>query len=133
MTVRILTSRLFSCKDQRKALAICLQRSPCVLIERNNPKDCLNNPELKKDLPELCIANLKAFMDCKNGMFDMRKRMKGNAPVSTGKYDEIYEKLSTGNFDPHEEMRKLEVLNRNLSKQKQLQEEKEKARISGQF
>jgi cytochrome c oxidase assembly factor 5 len=69
---------------------------------------------LKKDLPELCVANLQAFLECKNGFFDMRKRMRGNAPLSTGKYDDTYEKLSTGNFDPHEEMRKLEVMNRNL-------------------
>ncbi|CAI5758387.1 unnamed protein product [Candida verbasci] len=120
-----------SCKDQKKALAICLQRSPCVLIERNTPKDCLTKPELKQDLPELCKANLRAFMECKQGMFDMRKRMKGNAPLSTGKYDEIYENLSSGNFDPQEEMRKLEVLNRNLSKQQQLREKQERERLNG--
>lgn len=61
----------------------------------------------------------------------MRKRMKGNAPLSTGKYDDTYEKLSTGDFDPQEEMRKLDVLNRNLHKQKQLREEAEKARLAG--
>lgn len=72
-------------------------------------------------------------MDCKNGFFDMRKRMKGNAPLSTGKYDEIYDNLSTGNFDAHEEMRKLDVLNRNLSKQKQAREEQEKARLKGEL
>lgn len=46
----------------------------------------------------------------------MRKRMKGNAPLSTGKYDETYEKLSSGDFDPHEEIKKLEALNKNLAK-----------------
>ncbi|CUM51258.1 uncharacterized protein AC631_02489 [Debaryomyces fabryi] len=120
-----------SCKDQKKALAICLQRSPCVLIERNTPKKCLSDPELKKDLPDLCIANFRAFMECKTGMFDMRKRMKGNAPLSTGKYDDTYENLSSGNFDAHEEMKKLEVLNRNLSKQRLLREEQERARLAG--
>lgn len=59
----------------------------------------------------------------------MRKRMRGNAPLSTGKYDETYEKLSTGDFDAREEMRKLDVLNRNLSKQRQLREEEEKRRL----
>ena len=59
-----------------------------------------------------------------NGMFDMRKRMRGNAPLSTGKYDETFDNLSTGNFDPREEMRKLDVLNRNLSRQQQAQERK---------
>lgn len=120
-----------SCKDQKKALAICLQRSPCVLIERNTPKKCLTDPNLKKELPDLCVANFRAFMECKNGMFDMRKRMRGNAPMSTGKYDETYENLSSGNFDAHEEIRKLDVLNRNLSKQRLLKEEQERARMTG--
>ncbi|AOW28112.1 hypothetical protein MEM_02524 [Candida albicans L26] len=114
-----------SCKDQRKALAICLQRSPCVLLDRHTPKECLSDPDLKKDLPELCKAQFRAFMECKNGMFDMRKRMRGNAPLSTGKYDETFDNLSTGNFDPREEMRKLDVLNRNLSRQQQAQEKKD--------
>lgn len=87
-----------------------------MLLDRNTPKECLTNPELKKDLPELCKANFKAFMDCKKGFFDMTKRMRGNAPLLIGKYDETYEKLSLGDFDPREEMRKLEILNRNLAK-----------------
>ena len=65
-------------------------------------------------------------MECKNGMFDMRKRMRGNAPLSTGKYDETFDNLSTGNFNPREEMRKLDVLNRNLSKAQQAKEEAER-------
>ncbi|RLV93781.1 hypothetical protein JA1_002186 [Spathaspora sp. JA1] len=121
-----------SCKDQKKALAICLQRSPCVLIERNTPKQCITDPELKKQLPELCVHNFMAYMECKHGWFDMRKRMRGNAPMSTGKYDEPYEHLSSGDFDAHEEMKKLDILNRNLSKQRQLKEEEERARLSGQ-
>lgn len=79
----------------------------------------------------MCVANFKAFMECKNGFFDMTKRMKGNAALSTGKYDETYEKLSSGNFDPKEEMRKLDVLNKNMSKQRQLKEEQERARLAG--
>ena len=51
--------------------------------------------------------------------------MRGNAPLSTGKYDETFDNLSTGNFDPREEMRKLDVLNRNLSRQQQAQEKKD--------
>lgn len=102
-----------------------------MLIQRNTPKECLTNPELKKELPELCVAYFRDFMECKNGMFDMRKRMRGNAPILTGKYDETYDNLSLGNFDAHEEMKKLEVLNRNLSKQRQLQEEAERARLQG--
>lgn len=55
--------------------------------------------------------------------------MKGNAPLSTGKYDETYDKLSSGQFDPREEMRKLDVMNKNLSKQAQIQEQREKMRL----
>lgn len=122
-----------SCKDQKKALAICLQRSPCVLLERHTPKECLTDPALKKDLPELCVAHFRAFMECRAGIYDMRKRMVGNAPLLTGKYDEIYDNLSRGNFDGHEEMRKLDVLNRNLSKQRQAEERRREAmlRVSG--
>lgn len=100
-----------SCKDQKRAVAICLQRSPCVMIERNSPQKCIDDPNLSKDLPELCIAQMKAFLDCKRGMVDMTKRMRGNAPLSTGKYDEQYENLCKGKFDPREEMHKLDVLN----------------------
>ncbi|AHY79022.1 AQG_2a_G0030360.mRNA.1.CDS.1 [Saccharomyces cerevisiae] len=100
-----------SCKDQKKAVAICLQRSPCVMIERHNPQECLDNPELNKDLPELCIAQMKAFLDCKRGIVDMTKRFTGNAPLSTGKYDQQYENLCKGKFDPREEMEKLKLLN----------------------
>ncbi|AET37601.1 Pet191p Ecym_1368 [Eremothecium cymbalariae DBVPG len=97
-----------SCNDQRKAVAICLQRSPCVMIERNTPKKCLEDPKLQKDLPELCIAQMKAFIECKRGMVDMTKRFTGNGPLSTGKNNEQYENLCSGNFDPREEMKKVE-------------------------
>ncbi|CCH59971.1 hypothetical protein TBLA_0C01570 [Henningerozyma blattae CBS 6284] len=99
-----------SCKDQKKAVAICLQRSPCVMLERNKPQDCLDNPELRKDLPELCLAQMRAFLDCKKGILDMTKRFTGNGPLSTGKYDQQYDNLCAGNFDPREELHRLEVL-----------------------
>lgn len=54
---------------------------------------------------------MKAYWECKKGFFDMSKRMRGNAPLSTGKYDQQYENLSSGKFDPEEEYRKLQVLN----------------------
>ncbi|CEP62258.1 Pet191p LALA0_S05e01420g [Lachancea lanzarotensis] len=101
-----------SCNDQRKAVAVCLQRSPCVLIERNTPKKCLEDPELSKDLPELCMAQMKAFLECKRGMVDMTKRFRGNGALSTGKYDQQYENLSTGNFSATEELHKLETLSK---------------------
>lgn len=100
-----------SCKDQKKAVAVCLQRSPCVMIERNTPQQCIDDPNLSKDLPELCIAQMKAFLDCKRGMVDMTKRFTGNARLSTGRYDQQYEKLCSGDFNPREEMQKLRLLN----------------------
>lgn len=99
-----------SCKDQRKAVAVCLQRSPCVLIERHTPTECIENPELSQKLPELCKAQMKAFWECRKGFFDMSKRFRGNAPLSTGKYDQQFDNLSSGNFDPVEEYHKLKVL-----------------------
>lgn len=54
----------------------------------------------------------------------MRKRMRGNAPLSTGKYDDTYENLSSGNFNAREEMKKLEMLNLNLAKQREIEQEK---------
>lgn len=79
----------------------------------------MEDPELRKTLPDLCVANFLAFTKCKDGFFDMRKRMRGNAPLSTGKYDDTYEKLSSGDFDPREEMRKLDLLNKNLARQRE--------------
>ncbi|AWU74771.1 mitochondrial protein PET191 [Pichia kudriavzevii] len=102
-----------SCKDQLKQVAICLQRSPCVMIERHTPKECISKPELTEELPELCKAHLATFLECKRGIVDMRKRIRGNGTLSTGKYDEQYNKLSSGEFDPREEMKKLKTLDSN--------------------
>ncbi|AGO12296.1 AaceriAEL064Cp [[Ashbya] aceris (nom. inval.)] len=99
-----------SCNDQRKAVAICLQRSPCVMIERNTPKQCLEDPELRKQMPDLCIAQMRSFLECKRGMVDMTKRFRGNGAMSTGRYDQQYENLSSGNFSARAELQKLEEL-----------------------
>jgi cytochrome c oxidase assembly factor 5 len=81
-----------------------------VLIDRHTPTECIENPELTKDLPELCKAQMKAFWECKKGFFDMSKRFRGNAPLSTGKYDQQFENLSSGNFNAVEEYKKLQIL-----------------------
>ncbi|CAN6658900.1 mitochondrial protein Pet191p [Trichomonascus vanleenenianus] len=96
-----------SCKDQRNQVAICLQRSPCVLIDRHTPKECITDDKLRQELPEQCRFHLMAFMECKRGMVDMRKRFRGNGRMSTGKYDEKLAQLSSGNYDPAEEQRLL--------------------------
>lgn len=71
-----------SCKDIRAALAECLQNSDCILIDRNSPKDCLSNP-LVDTLPTRCQQLKHGYGECKRGMIDMRKRFRGNAPIST--------------------------------------------------
>lgn len=54
-----------SCKDLRNAVAVCLQRSPCVMIDRHTPKECIDNDELRNELPEKCRLQLISFFKCK--------------------------------------------------------------------
>ncbi|KAF2655642.1 hypothetical protein K491DRAFT_716074 [Lophiostoma macrostomum CBS 122681] len=70
-----------SCKDIRAALAFCLQNSDCIMVERNSPGDCLR-PPLKYTLPTQCQQLQKGYAECKKGMIDMRKRFRGNRPIS---------------------------------------------------
>ncbi|RPA81911.1 hypothetical protein BJ508DRAFT_361531 [Ascobolus immersus RN42] len=69
-----------SCQDIRAALAECLQNSPCIMIQRNKPSDCLR-PPLVDELPTRCQQLKKGYGQCKRGMVDMRKRFRGNMPV----------------------------------------------------
>ncbi|KAF4548782.1 putative cytochrome c oxidase assembly protein PET191 [Elsinoe fawcettii] len=71
-----------SCKDIREALALCLQNSDCVMVDRNKPSDCLR-PPLVDTLPTQCQQLKRGYGACKRGMVDMRKRFRGNNPVST--------------------------------------------------
>nr|POF22392.1 mitochondrial protein [Quercus suber] len=71
-----------SCKDIRAALALCLQNSDCVLVHRNTPADCLRYP-LSETLPTTCQQLKHGYGECKRGMIDMRKRFRGNKPIST--------------------------------------------------
>lgn len=96
-----------SCKDLRDAVALCLQRSECVLIERHTPKECLENPELNRTLPQPCYVHFKRYTDCKRGQADRSKRFVGNGSKSIGKYEHDLELLRQGNFDPEIEMKKL--------------------------
>lgn len=62
-------------------LAHCLQYSDCVFIERNKPGDCLR-PPLRDTLPTKCQQLQKSYAECKKGWVDMRKRFRGNRPIS---------------------------------------------------
>lgn len=70
-----------SCRQLRDALAQCLQESDCVMVQRNKASDCLRWP-LVETLPTQCQQLKKGFGECKRGMVDMRKRFRGNMPVS---------------------------------------------------
>ncbi|KAF2232149.1 hypothetical protein EV356DRAFT_534821 [Viridothelium virens] len=70
-----------SCQDIRAALAACLANSDCVLVERNKAGDCLREP-LVETLPTRCQQLKHGYGECKKGMIDMRKRFRGNKPIS---------------------------------------------------
>ncbi|KXS96843.1 hypothetical protein AC578_7384 [Pseudocercospora eumusae] len=70
-----------SCTDIRNALAQCLQQSDCVLVHRNTPADCLR-PPLVDTLPTQCQQLKHGYGQCKRGLIDMRKRFRGNKPIS---------------------------------------------------
>lgn len=73
------------------ALAFCLQNSDCIMVERNTPGDCLR-PPLKYTLPTQCQQLQKGYAECKKGQIDMRKRFRGNRPIS------VQGQLETGAF-----------------------------------
>lgn len=50
-------------------------------MHHNKPLDCLS-PPLVDTLPEQCQQLKRGFRDCKKGMVDMRKRFRGNQPIS---------------------------------------------------
>ncbi len=52
------------------------------MVERHTAVECLASPHLET-LPEQCQQLKAGFRDCKRGMIDMRKRFRGNAPIST--------------------------------------------------
>ncbi|KAH7037347.1 cytochrome c oxidase assembly protein PET191-domain-containing protein [Microdochium trichocladiopsis] len=70
-----------SCKEIRAALAQCLQESECVMIQRNSAADCLRSP-LSETLPTKCQQLKKGYGECRRGMVDMRKRFRGNQPIT---------------------------------------------------
>ena len=84
-----------SCKELRAALAACLQSSDCILIDRHTPLECLS-PPLVDTLPTQCQQLKRGFRDCKKGMVDMRKRFRGNQPVSVSSEIEGQGYLSVG-------------------------------------
>ncbi|OTB07389.1 hypothetical protein M426DRAFT_318077 [Hypoxylon sp. CI-4A] len=70
-----------SCKEIRAALAQCLQESECVMVQRHTAAECLRSP-LAETLPTKCQQLKKGFGECRRGMIDMRKRFRGNQPIT---------------------------------------------------
>lgn len=96
-----------TCQDLRDAVALCLQRSECVLVHRNTPQKCMEDPELAKTLPQPCIVQIFRYLDCKRGQIDRSRRFRGNGPKSSGQYRHDLDLLAQGNFDAEEELHKL--------------------------
>lgn len=51
------------------------------MVYQNKASDCLR-PPLVDTLPTRCQQLKKGYGECKRGMIDMRKRFRGNKPVS---------------------------------------------------
>lgn len=51
------------------------------MVHRNSAADCLREP-LADTLPTKCLQLKKGFGDCRRGMIDMRKRFRGNQPIT---------------------------------------------------
>lgn len=51
------------------------------MIHRNTAADCLRAP-LADTLPTQCQQLKKGFGECRRGMIDMRKRFRGNQPIT---------------------------------------------------
>lgn len=51
------------------------------MVKRNSAADCLREP-LVETLPMQCRQLKKGLGECKRGMVDMRKRFRGNMPVT---------------------------------------------------
>ena len=62
-------------------LASCLASSPCVLTQQHKAADCLR-PPLRDELPTHCLQLQKSYAHCRRGWLDMRKRFRGNRPIT---------------------------------------------------
>ncbi|KAK5637018.1 hypothetical protein RRF57_012730 [Xylaria bambusicola] len=51
------------------------------MVQRNTAADCLRSP-LAETLPTKCQQLKKGFAECRRGMIDMRKRFRGNQPIT---------------------------------------------------
>jgi cytochrome c oxidase assembly factor 5 len=64
------------------------------MVQRHSAADCLREP-LVHTLPTRCQQLKKGFGECRRGMVDMRKRFRGNQPVTFGQLEQT-EKTGDG-------------------------------------
>lgn len=63
------------------------------MVHRNKASDCLRDP-LADTLPTHCLQLKRGLGECKRGLVDMRKRFRGNLPVSYQKIQKADEEGS---------------------------------------
>ncbi|KAG4216579.1 hypothetical protein PC116_g34940 [Phytophthora cactorum] len=51
------------------------------MVQRHTTAECLRSP-LAETLPTKCQQLKKGFGECRRGMIDMRKRFRGNQPIT---------------------------------------------------
>ncbi|KAI7817735.1 cytochrome c oxidase assembly protein PET191-domain-containing protein [Kickxella alabastrina] len=78
-----------SCDGIRDEYIQCLLRSECVFIKRHSVDECIRNKDLAHLVPEQCKMLGKSLFECKRGLLDMRKRMRGVPNAGVGKRDQI--------------------------------------------
>ncbi|KAJ2356172.1 Dephospho-CoA kinase (Dephosphocoenzyme A kinase) (COAE), partial [Coemansia sp. RSA 2611] len=66
-----------SCDGIRDEFIECLLRSECVFINRHSVSECARNKDLASTVPNQCHLLRQSLFDCKRGLIDMRKRMRG--------------------------------------------------------
>lgn len=62
------------------------------MVHRNSAADCMRSP-LSETLPTKCQQLKKGFGECRRGMIDMRKRFRGNQPIT---FKHLQDSESTG-------------------------------------
>ncbi|KAJ2781138.1 Dephospho-CoA kinase (Dephosphocoenzyme A kinase) (COAE) [Coemansia interrupta] len=66
-----------TCDGIREEYIQCLLRSECVFVRRHSVEECIKNKDLASMVPERCQMLRKSLFECKRGLLDMRRRMRG--------------------------------------------------------
>ncbi|KAI9502281.1 Dephospho-CoA kinase (Dephosphocoenzyme A kinase) (COAE) [Coemansia spiralis] len=66
-----------TCEGVREEYIECLLRSECVFIKRHSVEECIKNKDLATLIPDKCHSLRQSLFECKRGLLDMRKRMRG--------------------------------------------------------